>query len=115
MLGEKFENADEFLMKRLFEKLNAKVIILTLHSGGSMYYDCDGNYATFPAPVTRVVDTIGAGDTFFTFASLAHYCGFCKDEILLIASIAAAISTQWLCNADSVTPEELLKASKVIL
>ena len=115
LLGEKFEDADEFLMKRLFEKLNTKAIILTMHSGGSVYYDCDGNYATFPALITRVVDTIGAGDTFFTFASLAHYCGFCKDEILLIASIAAAISTQWLCNADSVTPEKLLEAAKAIL
>ena len=115
LLGEKFEDADEFLMKRLFEKLNARAIILTMHNGGSMYYDCDGNYASFPALVTRVVDTIGAGDTFFTFASLAHYCGFRKDEILLIASIAAAISTQWLCNANSITPEELLNVAKVIL
>ncbi|MCK4815413.1 adenylyltransferase/cytidyltransferase family protein [bacterium] len=115
LLGEKFEDVDEFLMKRLFKKLNAEAIILTMHSGGSIYYDCNGNYATFPALTAKVVDTIGAGDAFFTFASLAHYCGFRKDEILLIASIAAAVSTQWLCNANSITPKELLKAAKVIL
>ena len=114
LIGEKFESVDHRLMQKLYARLNTKALILTMHKYGSVYCDEKG-YVTCPALAQHVVDTIGAGDAFFTFASLAHHLGFLKAEMLLIASIAAAITTQWLCNEQAVTPQKLLAAAKVIL
>ena len=114
LLGKKFEHADKELMKELLGALNTESIILTMHKYGSVYYN-GTEFETVPGLATNVVDTIGAGDAFFTFASLAHFAKFSPKYILLIGSIAAAISTQWLCNENAITPEELLKTAKIII
>jgi len=114
LTGRKFETADEKLMQEIYKQLNTEAVILTMHKYGSVYYDGE-NYETFPALALNTVDTIGAGDAFFTFASLAYHLKYSPKQILLIASIAAAITTQWLCNESSVTAKKLLETAKIIL
>jgi len=114
LLGKRVENVDVELMENILCRLNTKAVILTMHSHGSVYFD-GVRYEVTPGLATRVVDTIGAGDAFFTFASLANFVKFPPKDQLLIGSIAAAINTQWLCNENSITREEFLKTAKVIL
>ena len=57
---------------------------------------------------TDVVDTIGAGDTFFAFSSLASHLGLESDAPLLVPALAASLSTTWVCNERSVTREYAL-------
>jgi sugar/nucleoside kinase (ribokinase family) len=56
-----------------------------------------------------VVDTIGAGDTFFAFAALMAHLDLDLEHKLKIPSLAASLSTTWLCNEQSVTKEKLLQ------
>lgn len=94
-------------IKELYSyEINSDLLYITLGSKGSAY--CDGKTVghqnSFPS---KIVDTIGAGDTFLAFACLQATI---QKEIkeLLIPSLAASLSTTWLCNEKSVT-KNLLK------
>jgi bifunctional ADP-heptose synthase (sugar kinase/adenylyltransferase) len=89
-------------------ELNAKSLFITFGAGGSLYTDGKNVYR-HPAFKTQIVDTIGAGDTYFTFAVLADVLNLPPEQCLYIASLAASLSTTWLANSESVTPEKLLK------
>lgn len=57
---------------------------------------------------TQIVDTIGAGDAFFGFASLCSALQLSSNEKLIIPSLAASLTTTWLCNEKNVTPTNLI-------
>lgn len=94
-------------IKDLFNyELNTDHLFVTLGSKGSLF--CDGNnivrQSSFPS---RIIDTIGAGDTYFAFCCLqSHLNSDVKD--MVVPSLAASLSTTWLCNEKSVTREMLL-------
>lgn len=87
-------------------EINAEHMFVTLGRAGSLY--TDGNRIVRQASFkSHIIDTIGAGDTYFAFCSmLASLDGNMKD--LAVPSLAASLSTTWLCNEKSVTKENLL-------
>ncbi|MDO8998176.1 MAG: PfkB family carbohydrate kinase [Bacteroidota bacterium] len=88
-------------------ELNSEHLFVTTGKQGSTYTS-GKEFNTRKSFKTDIVDTIGAGDTFFAFASL---CASLDDKIkdkLLVPSLAASLSTTWLCNEKSVTKELLL-------
>ena len=94
-------------IKELYNyEINSDILYVTLGNKGSAY--CDGktvgHQASFPS---KIVDTIGAGDTFLAFACL-QACVQKEIKELIIPSLAASLSTTWLCNEKSVT-KNLLK------
>lgn len=95
-------------------ELNSEHLFVTTGKQGSTYTS-GAVFNTRKSFKTDIVDTIGAGDTFFAFASL---CAALDDKIidkLLVPSLAASLSTTWLCNEKSVTKELLLNhAAKYI-
>jgi sugar/nucleoside kinase (ribokinase family) len=58
---------------------------------------------------STIADTIGAGDTFFAFASIIAHLNISNEDKLKIPSLAASLSTTWICNEESVTKEKLIK------
>ena len=94
-------------------ELNAEDLFVTTGRDGAAY--CNGKLVkTLPSFKANVVDTIGAGDTFFAFACLVSHIGEDKDQLYL-PSLAASLSTTWLCNEKSVTKQLLLEhAAKFI-
>jgi bifunctional ADP-heptose synthase (sugar kinase/adenylyltransferase) len=86
-------------------EINSDLLFVTLGSKGSAF--CNGvsvgHQQSFPS---EIVDTIGAGDTFLAFACLQAAV---QPEIseLIVPSLAASLSTTWLCNEKSVTQESL--------
>ncbi len=89
-------------------ELDADKLFLTLGRSGSVYYD-GSNYVHQPMYEAPVVDTIGAGDTFYAFAALAAEITFADiNHIMLVPSLAASLSCTWLCNQEAVTKEKLL-------
>ena len=58
---------------------------------------------------SNIADTIGAGDTFFAFASLMAHLNVSDNDKLKLPSLAASLSTTWICNEESVTQEKLIK------
>jgi len=115
VLGRKIDTCDKSVMKQIYEHLNADTIILTMYKYGSVYFDRHGNYCEFPALALTVVDSIGAGDAFFTVASLAHHLGHSPEEVLFLASLASAANTQHLCTEKVATPATLRQIGKAVL
>lgn len=91
-----------------------KKLFITLGSQGAVLYE--GNtFSTIPALVTKVIDPIGAGDAFFSLASLAAYLNYSPELSLLIPSLSSAMNTQWLCNEKSVTRSGLTETAKKVI
>ena len=104
----KFQSQEEILELYNYE-INTEHLFLTIGRGGSAY--TNGNdiirQKTFES---EVVDTIGAGDTFYAFACLMGALNdIDKNDIMLIPALAASLSTTWLCNEKSVTPQTLIQ------
>ena len=94
-------------------EINAESLFITLGKRGSIYFDGAKNHwqPVFPS---EVVDSIGAGDTFFAFSCLINETEN-KEEYLYIPSLAASLSTTWRCNANSITKDRLIEyANKFI-
>lgn len=87
-------------------ELNSEGVYITLGGKGSVFTDGQ-NVVRHPAYPSKIVDTIGAGDTYFSFACLLSAISPQVND-LTIPSLAASLSTTWLCNEKSVTPENLL-------
>lgn len=110
----KFELPDEILELYNYE-MNAEHLFLTIGREGSAYTNGTEivRQKTFES---KIVDTIGAGDTFYAFSCLMAALELSdKKDIMLIPALAASLSTTWLCNEKSVTPQNLLNhANKYI-
>ncbi len=86
-------------------ELNTENLFVTLGGKGSLHYN-GSIIQRNPSFKSEIVDTIGAGDTFFAFVSLAaHLKG--DANILTVPSLAASLSTTWLGNEKSVTKKSL--------
>ncbi len=100
-----FSNDKEILDLFNYE-LNTEHLFLTLGSKGSMYTDGKTiqRHSSFKSDI---VDTIGAGDTYYAFTCVASQIYGNTEDLLKIPSLAASLSTTWLCNEQSVTKEKL--------
>lgn len=86
-------------------ELNAENLFITTGSTGALHYNGQ-TVNRQPAFKSIIADTIGAGDTFFGFVSLATAI-LPPQEMLIVPSLAASLSTTWLGNAKSVTKDML--------
>jgi bifunctional ADP-heptose synthase (sugar kinase/adenylyltransferase) len=113
-MNKHYFSADETMIKEIYNyELNSQYLFVTTGKTGSVF--TDGEHV-FQQPVykTDIVDTIGAGDTFFTFASLISSLPD-KLEYLFLPGLAASLSTTWLCNEYSVNKNNLIShASKFV-
>lgn len=94
-------------VKELFNyEINSDHLFMTLGSSGSLYTN-GTRIVHQPSFPSQIVDTIGAGDTYFSFCCLLPHA---EKEInnMIVPSLAASLSTTWLCNEKSVTRESLL-------
>ena len=97
------------LVKKLSKKLPAKQIIITRGANGSTFVNPSKNMSIdCPAFNDTNVDTVGAGDTFFTIFSLMLSSKVDTKVSLLIASIAASFSIDQL-NKKITFNKEILK------
>jgi bifunctional ADP-heptose synthase (sugar kinase/adenylyltransferase) len=113
-MNKHYFTADEQMIREIYHyELNSQYLFVTTGKTGSVF--TDGNEVMQqPVYKTDIVDTIGAGDTFFTFASLISSLEN-KAKFLFIPGLAASLSTTWLCNEYSVNKNNLLShASKFI-
>lgn len=87
-------------------EINSEHMFVTLGSSGSLH--TNGNSIVRQKSFkSQIVDTIGAGDTYFSFCCiLAHLENDVKE--MIVPSLAASLSTTWLCNEKSVTREMLI-------
>jgi bifunctional ADP-heptose synthase (sugar kinase/adenylyltransferase) len=102
------ECSDKDALEIFNYELNTKSLYITLGAKGSLF--TNGKVVIrHDSFKTQIKDTIGAGDTFFAFAVLADVLNLPEYERLYIPSLAASLSTTWLCNEESVTPQKLIE------
>jgi rfaE bifunctional protein nucleotidyltransferase chain/domain len=97
-------------------KLGAKHLAITRGPKGAMILNCITNVTTeIPALSTRVVDRIGAGDAFLSFWGCGIAAGFEPELAGFVASVAASIDVQIVCNREPVNPTVLRKYIQTLL
>ncbi len=95
-------------------EINCADLFVTLGSKGALYTNGE-TIDRHDVIKSNIIDTIGAGDTFFAFASIASHLNISSESKLKIPSLAASLSTTWLCNEESVTKEKLINYANTIV
>lgn len=100
----------EELAKSVAKKLDTRYIAATLGSKGAFLLDRK-EQAEHHIPVlsTKVLDRVGAGDTFLSLAGLCLGGGLPPDIGLFVGSAAAALDVQIVCNREPIAPTDLYK------
>lgn len=102
------------LLRKLSETLNSKYAWLTLGAEGAL--GIHGNdEVSFPAMTLRVKDTVGAGDAFYSLASLAAGTEMPLDQATLLGNMAGAIKANLVGNSQPLEKTGLLKYLGTIL
>jgi rfaE bifunctional protein nucleotidyltransferase chain/domain len=106
----------ECLAKSLIKKIGVKHFAVTLGSDGALLLD-QSPEITHKTPIlsTKVLDRIGAGDTFLSLAGLCLGGGLPSDIALFVGSAAAALDVQVVCNREPVTSVNLYKYINTLL
>ena len=108
-MNKKFKECTDKEAIELYNyEVNTESLFVTTGAKGSLYTN-GKNIVRHPSFKTEIVDTIGAGDTFFAFACVSTHLKDNTNDPLLVPSLAASLSTTWLCNERSVTANTLLK------
>ena len=106
----------EELTTQISAAVQAKQFAVTRGISGAMMLDNASNhFYEAPALSTKVVDRIGAGDSFLAFASLALAGGLSPELSLFLGSAAAALDVQIVCNRDPISPVALFKYITMLL
>ena len=94
-------SASEHLAKKLMEQLQSSVVAVTLGHFGSIIVSGDGLYR-IPVFSKKVIDTVGAGDAFFSITALCVAAGLPLDLTGFIGNMTGALVTTYLGNQKSV-------------
>lgn len=107
-INHRIKDCSDEIMKELFGyELNTRELFVTTGKQGSVFTD-GVNIHRHGSYKTQIVDTIGAGDAFFGFSALCSALSLPLDDKLKIPSLAASLTTTWLCNEHNVNPENLI-------
>lgn len=106
----------EELAEKVAKNLNAQYLATTLGSKGALLLNRnEGVTHTIPVLSTKVLDRVGAGDSFLSLASLCLGAGLPSDIGLFIGSAAAALDVQIVCNREPISPVDLYKYITTLL
>ena len=106
----------EALAEKVCKAVNAKHVSITRGTNGAIMLNRKGNeIQRAPVLSTKVVDRIGAGDAFLSLAGISLAAGLSSELTTFVASAAAAIDVQIVCNRDPITPVDLYKYITTLL
>lgn len=111
--GQELSRREELLQK-LKEQLKGQCVWVTVGAEGAIGMQKDF-LVHEPALTLSVKDTIGAGDAFYSLASLCAYKELPVEISTLIANAAGALKTGVLGNKESVKKVDLLKFVNTVL
>lgn len=111
---EKFTEIED-IVKRIAKKLNTEYMIVTLGKKGSIGLEKKNKINRTPIFSSKVIDTIGAGDAFFSFTAPCFAQGMPLDLVSFIGNAVGALAVQIVCNKKPVEKSELLEFIHTIL
>ena len=101
--------------EKLNKVLDAETLIVTLGKKGSIAVGKSGAVELTPIFSSKVVDTVGAGDAFFSYTAPCFAKKLPLDLTAFIGNAVGAIAVQVVCNKKSVEKHELLQFIHTIL
>ena len=103
----RMKNEDiKHVIKSLSKKIKSNNIIVTRGQKGAIAYS-NNKYTDFPAFKTKIIDKVGAGDSFFGIISLCNYAKFSNDINLLIGNICGYLSVSSIGNSKNIKKKDL--------
>ena len=98
------------------ESIGARQVAVTRGTRGVFVCDMQNDgCVSVPALSTKVVDRVGAGDTFLSLASLCLAASLPTDVAAFVGSAAAALDVQVVCNREAISKIKLLKYISTLL
>ncbi|WP_193188788.1 PfkB family carbohydrate kinase [Nisaea sediminum] len=114
-VGDRFSDLAVIAQDVLPKRLDCRRMILTHGRHGCVAYDAGSPVTQIPAFTRRVVDTMGAGDAFFSITAPLAKVGTDIAMIGLIGNIAGAIKVGIVGHRDSVSKVNVIKALTALL
>ena len=97
------------LMSSLARRMGGALVVVTRGKRGCRVRDRDGAFHDAPALVSKVVDRVGAGDAFFSLASLAVKAGAAPEVVALLGNAAGAQGVEIVGNREALDATRLRK------
>ena len=98
----------DHLIKLFHKKYRVKNLVVTRGKYGSVFFN-GKNFIYCPAFANKIIDKVGAGDSFFSLFSLGIIQEEKLDIALLIGSIAGAHNIENIANSKKLDKKYLLK------
>ncbi|WP_420402471.1 PfkB family carbohydrate kinase [Nisaea sp.] len=114
-VGDRFSDLARIAQDILPKRIDCRRMILTHGRHGCVAYDAGAPVTQIPAFTRRVVDTMGAGDAFFSITSPLAKVGTDIATIGLIGNIAGAIKVGIVGHRNSVDKISVVKALTALL
>ncbi len=111
--GQSLEDSPS-LLRRLADRLDSRYAWVTMGAEGA-YGLHTKETAQIPAVTLHVKDTVGAGDAFYSLASLCAASTVPIDIATLVSNVAGAIKTNQVGNSRPVVKVDLLKFLNTVL
>jgi rfaE bifunctional protein nucleotidyltransferase chain/domain len=111
---EKFADI-EAIARATARRLGAEGLIVTLGKKGALGVDRTGRVTRAPIFSTRVVDTVGAGDAFFSFTAPCFARGLPMEAVIFVGNAVGALAVQIVGNRKPVEKAEFLSFVHAVL
>lgn len=108
-MQDKFTPLEELIQKHVHEKIDVQHVIVTNGRKGCYCHTKGGAVQHLPAFTNKVIDTVGAGDAFFSYAAPLVATGMPIDQVGLVGNIAGAMKVNIIGHRESVDALKLLK------
>ena len=105
----------EAITKKIKSEINADYLIATLGKKGSIGINKESEVHRTPIFSTKVIDTIGAGDAFFSFTAPCFARELPLDLVSFIGNAVGALAVQIVGNKKPVEKYELLEFIHALL
>jgi len=106
--GERFASMPN-LVKRIQKELRCKQVIATRGPSGSISYNKKDGIHVAPTYSRQSLDTMGAGDAFYSFAAPCFAAGVPQDLLSFIGNAVGALKVQIIGNREPVRTVDLMK------
>lgn len=103
------------LVADMVERFDCQYLAVTRGKKGSVVGTPGGSFVAVPAFASKVVDSVGAGDAFFSISCLAARLGAPREIVGFLGNAAGALAVQMVGNQKAVDRQELSKYITTIL
>ncbi len=100
---------------KLHELIDCPKFMITLGKKGCILFENGVKKSELPAFTNNVVDTVGAGDAFFSITSPFAYVGADNDDLCLLGNIAGALKVEILGHQNFIEEDKFMKYLETLL